>query len=103
MKGFYVSASGAIQGHQAFLLSLFSHPSRGPAHNTSIDNSSHYAVSDPFNFNIATAIDPTYTRRTNDANTDRKMPVHQVTNSLPSEGWFLLFLIQIQVIFGLKG
>ena len=30
------------------------------------DNGSHYAVSDPFNFNIATAIDPTYTKKQGD-------------------------------------
>ncbi|XP_060605098.1 trichohyalin-like isoform X2 [Ruditapes philippinarum] len=55
-------------------------------HDTSTDNSSHYAVSDPFNFNIAAAIDPTYTRRS-EATTDRKQVIHPVTRPLPHEEW----------------
>ncbi|XP_052821496.1 uncharacterized protein LOC128246953 isoform X2 [Mya arenaria] len=49
---------------------------RSHHHNASVDNGSHYAVSDPFNFNIAAAIDPTYTRRT-DGSTERKQPMQQ--------------------------
>lgn len=55
------------------------------SHNTSEEASSHYAVSDPFNFNIATAIDPTFTQRRPDVHdeTNRKQPAQPLSRSLP--------------------
>ncbi|XP_052213130.1 trichohyalin-like isoform X2 [Dreissena polymorpha] len=63
----------------------FSHNglSRSHHHNVTADTGSHYAVSDPFNFNIATAIDPTYTRRTSEGVTERKQPVNHSQHRPP--------------------
>lgn len=58
---------------------------RSPDHNTSHETGSHYAVSDPLNFNIATAIDPTFTQRRPDVQeeTNRKQPAQPLSRSLP--------------------
>ena len=70
------------------VLSFYLKRNARTSHNTSEEASSHYAVSDPFNFNIATAIDPTFTQRRPDVHdeTNRKQPAQPLSRSLPVDG-----------------